>query len=56
VNKEKKRISIATFFNPKLEADVGCLKSLLSHENAPLWRITTMKFFSRNLNGKSNLI
>ncbi|XP_027343293.1 protein SRG1-like [Abrus precatorius] len=60
VNKEKERISIAMFFNPKFEAEIGPVKSLLSSENPPLFKSMLMEdyfkdFFSRNLNGKSHL-
>jgi len=60
VNKEKERISIATFFNPKFEAEIGPVKSLLNSENPPLFKSMSMEdhfkhFFSRNLNGKSHL-
>lgn len=60
VNKEKERISIAMFFNPKFEAEIGPVKSLISPENPPLFKNVLMEdyfkdFFSRNLNGKSHL-
>ncbi|KAL2343554.1 hypothetical protein Fmac_004839 [Flemingia macrophylla] len=60
VNKEKERISIAMFFNPKFEAEIGPVKSLLNSENPPLFKSMFMEdyfkdFFSRNLNGKSHL-
>ncbi|KAK7359518.1 hypothetical protein VNO77_01479 [Canavalia gladiata] len=60
VNKEKERISIAMFFNPKFEAEIGPSKGLLSSENPPLFKSMLMEdyfkdFFSRNLNGKSHL-
>ncbi|XP_047156594.1 protein SRG1-like [Vigna umbellata] len=60
VNKEKERISIAMFFNPRFEAEIGPVKSLLNSENPPLFKTMLMEdyfkdFFSRNLNGKSHL-
>lgn len=60
VNKEKERISIAMFFNPKSGAEIGPVKSLLNSENPPLFKTMLMEdyikdFFSRNLNGKSHL-
>ncbi|KAK7260566.1 hypothetical protein RIF29_26718 [Crotalaria pallida] len=60
VNKEKERISIAMFFNLKLEAEIGPVKRLISPENPSLFKSMQMEdyvkdFFSRNLNGKSNL-
>lgn len=60
VNREKERISIAMFFNPKFEAEIGPLKSLVSSENPPLFKSMVMEdyfkdFFSQNLDGKSHL-
>ncbi|KAG5029301.1 Codeine O-demethylase [Glycine soja] len=60
VNKEKERISIAMFFNPKFEAEIGPVKSFINSENPPLFKSMLMEdyfkdFFSRNLNGKSHL-
>ncbi|KAJ7942781.1 2-oxoglutarate (2OG) and Fe(II)-dependent oxygenase superfamily protein [Quillaja saponaria] len=60
VNKVKERISIAMFFNPKFEAEIGPARSLISQQNPPLFRRVLMEeyfreFFSRNLNGKAHL-
>uniref|UniRef100_A0A2N9GKL5 Fe2OG dioxygenase domain-containing protein n=1 Tax=Fagus sylvatica TaxID=28930 RepID=A0A2N9GKL5_FAGSY len=60
VNSEKERISIAMFFNPKFEAKIGPLTSILSPQNPPLFKSIGMEeyvkdFFSRNINGKSHL-
>ncbi|KAF7808469.1 protein SRG1-like [Senna tora] len=59
VNKEKERISIAMFFNPKFEAEIGPARSLISPKNPPLFKRMLMedyfKDFSQNLNGKSHL-
>ncbi|KAK7845090.1 protein srg1 [Quercus suber] len=60
VNSDKERISLAMFFNPKLEAEIGPATSTLSPRNPPLFKRITMEdyvkdFFSRNLNGKSHL-
>lgn len=61
VNATKERISLAMFFNPKLEADVGPSKSLIkSTRNLPLYKTLIMEqylkeFFSRKLNGKTFL-
>ncbi|KAB1221459.1 Protein SRG1 [Morella rubra] len=60
VNSEKERISVAMFFNPKFEAEIGPSRSVLSAESPPLFRRLGMEeyvkgFFSRNLRGKSNL-
>ncbi|KAK4489248.1 hypothetical protein RD792_005045 [Penstemon davidsonii] len=59
VNSEKERISIAMFFNPKFEAQVGPSPSLLIN-NPPIFRSMQMDqyakaFFSRRLNGKTFL-
>jgi isopenicillin N synthase-like dioxygenase len=58
VNSEKERISIAMFFNPKLDAEIGPAKSLLNTETPPLFKRIGMEeyvkdYFSRNMNGKS---
>ncbi|KAM1213324.1 hypothetical protein PS2_004753 [Malus domestica] len=61
VNSEKERVSVAMFFVPKYEAEIGPLRSLVSPQNPPLFkRIGTEKyvnnFFSRRrLGGKSYL-
>ena len=60
VNPDNERISIATFFNPKFEAEFGPVTSTLSPKNPPLFKRIGMEeyvkdFFSRNLNGKSHL-
>ncbi|XP_047312929.1 codeine O-demethylase-like [Impatiens glandulifera] len=62
VNSEKERISLAVFFNPKFEANVGPCKSVVdqSPENQPMFRTIQMEnyykeFFSRRLNGKAFL-
>ncbi|KAI4313632.1 hypothetical protein L6164_026592 [Bauhinia variegata] len=60
VNKERERISVAMFFNPKFEAEIGPVKSLLSPETPPLFKRMLMEdyfkdFFSSNLNGKAHL-
>nr|QEE59988.1 protein SRG1 [Betula platyphylla] len=60
VNSEKERISIAMFFNPKFEAEIGPATSMLNPQNPPLFKRIVMEeyvkdFFSRNLNGKSHL-
>ncbi|CAH1429899.1 unnamed protein product [Lactuca virosa] len=59
VNTTKERISLAMFFNPKLDADVGPAKSLLTNTgDPPLYKTLVMEqylkdFFSRKLNGKT---
>ncbi|GER24556.1 2-oxoglutarate (2OG) and Fe(II)-dependent oxygenase superfamily protein [Striga asiatica] len=58
VNQEKERISIAMFFNPKFEAEVGPSRSLINDKNPPIFRRMAMEqylkeFFSRKLDGKS---
>lgn len=61
VNATKERISLAMFFNPKLEANVGPLKSLIRNtRNPPLYKTVVMEqylkeFFSRKLDGKTFL-
>ncbi|KAL9995889.1 putative codeine 3-O-demethylase [Helianthus debilis subsp. tardiflorus] len=61
VNATKERLSLAMFFNPKLESDVGPSKSLIRNTgNAPLYKTLVMEqylkeFFSRKLNGKTFL-
>ncbi|XP_045825560.1 protein SRG1-like [Trifolium pratense] len=60
VNKEKERVSIGMFFNPKFEAEIGPVKSLITSENPALFKTLSMEdynksFFSRNLDGKTNL-
>ncbi|XP_041024769.1 protein SRG1-like [Juglans microcarpa x Juglans regia] len=60
VNAEKERISVALFFNPKFEAEIGPVKSLLNTNSPPLFGRIGMEeyvkgFFSRYLNGKSNV-
>ena len=57
VNSVIERMSIAMFFNPKFEAELGPAASLLNPQNPPLFkRISTekyyKKYFSRRLNGK----
>ncbi|KAF5943995.1 hypothetical protein HYC85_018072 [Camellia sinensis] len=57
VNSVKERMSIAMFFNPKFEAEIGPAASLLNPQNPPLFkRISTekyyKKYFSHRLNGK----
>ncbi|CAL5345288.1 unnamed protein product [Camellia sinensis] len=60
VNSVKKRISIAMFFNPKFEAEIGPTTSLVNLQNPPLFKRVGMEkytkdFFSRKLKGKSFL-
>jgi isopenicillin N synthase-like dioxygenase len=60
VNTMKERISVALFFNPKFEAEVGPATSLINPNNPPLFRRVGMEkyvkdFFSRRLNGKTFL-
>ncbi|KDP21179.1 hypothetical protein JCGZ_21650 [Jatropha curcas] len=60
VNSEKERISIAFFVNPKVEAEVGPVMSLINPDNPPIFKRVGMEqyfkeFFSRKLNGKSFL-
>ncbi|KAF5738292.1 codeine O-demethylase-like [Tripterygium wilfordii] len=60
VNSEKERFSIATFFNPKQEKEIGPASSLVTPENPALFgRITVGDFykgyFSRELRDKKFL-
>ncbi|KAI4295361.1 hypothetical protein L6164_035415 [Bauhinia variegata] len=60
VNSKKERISIAMFFNPKLEAEIGPSICLTNPQNPALFKRVGMEkyandFFSRKLDGKSNL-
>ncbi|KAL7243339.1 hypothetical protein ACSBR1_015688 [Camellia fascicularis] len=57
VNSVKERMSIAMFFHPKFEAEIGPAASLLNPQNPPLFkRNSTEKYYkkilSRKLNGK----
>ncbi|XP_051136217.1 protein SRG1-like [Andrographis paniculata] len=59
VNSEKERISIAMFFNPKFQAEVGPAPALLAHQK-PIFKTLGMEkyvtyFFSQRLNGKTFL-
>ncbi|KAK1422763.1 hypothetical protein QVD17_18049 [Tagetes erecta] len=61
VNATRERMSLAMFFNPKLEANVGPSKSLTRNTgNPPLYKTVVMErylkeFFSRKLDGKTFL-
>ncbi|XP_038723415.1 protein SRG1-like [Tripterygium wilfordii] len=60
VNSVKERLSIATFYSPKLDSDMGPAPSLVSPENPAMFRrIGTADYFkgyfSRKLGGKSYL-
>ncbi|KAF7852019.1 hypothetical protein BT93_L1113 [Corymbia citriodora subsp. variegata] len=60
VDPTRERISIAMFFNPKLESEIGPIQSLTTKETPALFRRIKMEkyvkdFFSQNLNGKSYL-
>ncbi|KAH7836508.1 hypothetical protein Vadar_002203 [Vaccinium darrowii] len=60
VNSEKERISLAMFFNPKFQSEVGPSATLLDPQNPPLFKRVGMEkyvsdFFSRKLDGKSFL-
>ncbi|GLT50652.1 hypothetical protein SLA2020_241230 [Shorea laevis] len=60
VNSEKERMSIGFFINPKFEAKVGPLPSLINPQNLPLYKRMGMEeyvkgFFSRKLDGKTYL-
>ncbi|XP_019162006.1 PREDICTED: codeine O-demethylase-like [Ipomoea nil] len=60
VNSTKERISIAMFFNPKMESEIGPSPCLANHQNPPAFKRMKMEeylkeFFSRKLDGKSVL-
>ncbi|CAK9136623.1 unnamed protein product [Ilex paraguariensis] len=60
VNTVKERISMAMFFNPKFEEEVGPATSILNPQNPPLFKRVKMENYfkeliSRKLNGKSFL-
>ncbi|XP_056167749.1 codeine O-demethylase-like [Syzygium oleosum] len=60
VNSTRERISIAMFFNPKLDSEIGPIQSLTTKESPALFgRIKMEKYvkdyFSHKLNGKSYL-
>ncbi|OWM73016.1 protein SRG1-like [Punica granatum] len=60
VNSESERMSLAMFFNPKLDAQVGPAASLISLKNQALFRNITMNeyvqgLFSQKMDGKSYL-
>ncbi|XP_051135476.1 protein SRG1-like [Andrographis paniculata] len=60
VNSSKERLSVATFYIPNVESELGPAQSLLGHDNPPVFgRITVeeylKQFFARKLYGKSNL-
>ncbi|XP_027338174.1 protein SRG1-like [Abrus precatorius] len=60
VNSEKERISIAMFFAPKFESEIGPAVSLTNGENVPHYKKVKMEkyvqdFFARKLDGKSYL-
>ncbi|KAF8029079.1 hypothetical protein BT93_E1682 [Corymbia citriodora subsp. variegata] len=60
VDSTRERISIAMFFNPKLDLEIGPIQSLTTKESPALYRRIKMEkyvkdYFSQNPNGKSYL-
>ncbi|XP_061356074.1 codeine O-demethylase-like [Gastrolobium bilobum] len=60
VNSEKERISIAMFFLPKFQSEIGPAISLTNPENPPLFKRIGMEkyvkdYFTRKMDGKSYL-
>ncbi|KAK6264531.1 hypothetical protein SCA6_019965 [Theobroma cacao] len=58
VNQEKERLSVATFYSPKLDGDLGPAPSLITPETPALFRRTGLVdyikgFYSHELRGKS---
>ncbi|CAL1373287.1 unnamed protein product [Linum trigynum] len=58
VNSEKERLSIATFYGPSYEKEIGPAKSLVTDENPPQFKKILVEdffkgVFARELNGKS---
>ncbi|KAI8525754.1 hypothetical protein RHMOL_Rhmol13G0254700 [Rhododendron molle] len=58
VNREKERLSIATFLSPKLDGELGPAPSLITPESPALFRRVSVAdffrgYFSRELRGKS---
>lgn len=58
VNSVQERISVATFYSPKLTAEIGPSHSLTNPQNPPLYRRVTVEKYlkdllARELNGKS---
>ncbi|XVE88299.1 hypothetical protein DITRI_Ditri19aG0058800 [Diplodiscus trichospermus] len=58
VNRAKERLSVATFYNPMLDGDLGPAPSLITPETPALFRRTQVAdyfkgFYSRELRGKS---
>lgn len=60
VNSEKERISVAMFFLPKFQSEIGPAISLTNQENPPLFKTIGVEkfiedYFTHNLDGKSYL-
>ncbi|KAJ9135941.1 hypothetical protein P3X46_033061 [Hevea brasiliensis] len=57
VNSDKERLSIATFYNPRLDGEMGPAPSLITPETPPMFRSIGVeeyfkRLFSRKLDGK----
>ena len=60
MNSEKERLSIATFYSPKYDGEIGPTTSLVTKEEPAKFRRITVKeyfkgFFARELDRKSYL-
>ncbi|KAJ7978987.1 Oxoglutarate-dependent dioxygenase 2 [Quillaja saponaria] len=60
VNSEEERLSIATFYSPKVDGNIGPAPSLITPERPALFKRIGVEdyfkgFYSRELRGKSNL-
>ncbi|GMN43403.1 hypothetical protein TIFTF001_012608 [Ficus carica] len=58
VNRGKERLSLATFYNPRIDAELGPAPSLVTPQTPPLFRRISVTdyfqgYFSRELQGKS---
>ena len=60
INSQKERLSVATFYNPRFESEIGPTQSLITEQSPPKYRrLGAQEFFrglfARELDGKSYL-
>ena len=60
VNSEKERLSIATFYNPRVDGEIGPASSLITKQTHAAFKRLSVEeyfkgFFERKLHGKSFL-